>query len=172
MREAIHQFKYRRRTDLAATFGEMLNDYLSVSALPFDTIVPVPLHRDRERARGYNQSLLLARELAARHPLDLWEDALIRVRATRPQVELDAVERRENVRDAFAAIDRAAGAQVLLIDDVCTTGATMEACGIALKRCGAKSVWGLALARPRFASEAPANDSPTTARTRVSTHGR
>ncbi len=172
MREAIHRFKYHRQTELAATFGEMLNDYLAANALPFDAIIPVPLHRDRECARGYNQSLLLARELAARHPLDLWEDVLMRVRPTRAQVELDAIERRENVRDAFAAIDRVADTRVLLIDDVCTTGATMEACGIALKRCRAKSVWGLALARPRFASEVPANDSPTTARTRALTRGR
>lgn len=172
MREAIHRFKYHRRIELAATFGEMLDDYLSVNPLPFDAIIPVPLHGDSERARGYNQSLLLARELAAKRPLDLWEDALMRVRATRPQVELDAAERRENVRDAFAAIDRVAGARVLLIDDVCTTGATMEACGLALKRCRAKSVWGLALARPRLASEVPANGSPRTARTSALTRGR
>lgn len=149
LREAIHAFKYDARTELAPIFGNLLSDYLAAQRLPVDAVVAVPLHPTRERARGYNQSLLLARALAAQQYLPVWEDALTRERATRPQVELDAAERRTNVQDAFAATARVAGARLLLIDDVCTTGATMEACSVVLKQRGAKSVWGLALARGR-----------------------
>lgn len=149
LREAIHAFKYLHRTVLADDFGTMLNDHLLTFPLPIDTIVAVPLHSDRERTRGFNQSLLLARALGARRQLPVWEDGLIRTRATRSQTELNAVERRVNVRDAFAASARVQGARVLLIDDVCTTGATMDACGVALYARGAKSVWGLAVARAR-----------------------
>jgi predicted amidophosphoribosyltransferase len=74
---------------------------------------------------------------------------LTRTRVTLPQVELAAAARRENVHAAFAADARVAGTRILLIDDVCTTGATMEACGLALKARGAQAVWGLAIARTR-----------------------
>ncbi len=149
LRQAIHTFKYSHRPELAALLAELLRDYLTAYPIPADALVAVPLHPERERARGYNQSLLLARALSAHNHLPVWEDVLTRVRVTRPQVELDAEERHANVRDAFAATERVAGARVLLIDDVCTTGATMEACGAALYAHGAQSVWGLALARSR-----------------------
>ncbi len=149
MREAIHSFKYRQRPQLAVPFGTLLHNYIREFSMPFDVIVPVPLHRRRERSRGYNQSMLLAREVAARQKLCLWYNVLERTRDTPPQVELDAPARKQNVHGAFAATDRVAGARVLLIDDVCTTGATMDACSAALKARGANSVWGLALARGR-----------------------
>lgn len=148
-RRAIHAFKYLRRPELATPLGAMLNEYLCAHPLPADGIVPIPLHSERERRRGYNQSYLLAREIALFQNLPLWYNVIERTRATQPQVELDAPARRENVREAFAATEAVAGARVLLIDDVCTTGATMDACGMALKARGAKSVWGLALARGR-----------------------
>lgn len=153
MREAIHCFKYQRRPELALQFGSMLSDYLTAQPFTVDLLVPVPLHSERERWRGYNQALLLARETALHQRLALWYNVIERTRATPPQVGLDARARRENVRDAFVAKEQVAGARVLLIDDVCTTGATMNACAIALKRRGAMAVWGLALARPRFADE-------------------
>ncbi|MBI3913825.1 MAG: ComF family protein [Chloroflexi bacterium] len=149
MREAIHAFKYNRRVELAPIFAAQMDNYLRAQQIPFDVLMPVPLHPAREKARGYNQSLLLARELQARRAVALWDRDLMRVRATQPQVELDAAERRDNVRDAFAASARVRGRQILLIDDVCTTGATMDACSVALKQQGAQSVWGLALARGR-----------------------
>ena len=149
IRKAIHAFKYQHRPELAAPLGAMLNEYICTHPLPVDALIPVPLHAERERRRGYNQSALLARELSVYQNHALWYNAVERTRATQPQVELDAPARRENVRDAFTATDTVAGARVLLIDDVCTTGATMDACSIALKARGAKSVWGLALARGR-----------------------
>ena len=149
LRVAIHAFKYDQRRELAKPLGKLLCDYLSAHPLPADAIIPVPLHAERERARGYNQSTLLAQELGRTQRLPVWADGLTRTRATRPQIELDARQRRENVHDAFAATAQVAGKQILLIDDVCTTGATMEACGVALKARGAQSVWGLAVARSR-----------------------
>ncbi len=153
MRQAIHRFKYQRRPELAHPFGSMLSDYLTAQSFAVDLLVPVPLHTKRERARGYNQAALLARETALQQKLALWYNVVERTRDTPPQVGLDARARRENVRDAFEASEQIAGARILLIDDVCTTGATMNSCAIALKRRGAATVWGLALARPRFAEE-------------------
>lgn len=149
LRQAIHAFKYNHRPELAQPLGKLLSAYLSTYPIPVDVFIPVPLHAERERARGYNQSLLLAQVLGANHHLPVWNDALTRTRHTRPQIELDASDRRENVHDAFAACARVTGKRVLLIDDVCTTGATLDACGIALKERGAESVWGLAIARSR-----------------------
>jgi ComF family protein len=149
LRTAIHAFKYAHRPELADPLGEMLSDYISKHPLPIDALIAVPLHPERERARGYNQSHLLAQVLGQRRNLPVWGDALTRTRHTRPQVELNAADRHDNVHEAFTANVRVTGAQILLIDDVCTTGATMDACGIALKERGAKSVWGLAVARTR-----------------------
>jgi ComF family protein len=150
LREAIHALKYEHRPEIAPALGALLGDFLGTLTWQVDAVIAVPLHPERERTRGYNQAFLLARALGARRNLPVWDDALTRVRSTRPQVELNAIERRANVQDAFSARDRVAGARLVLIDDVCTTGATMEACSVALKQRGAKAVWGLALARPRF----------------------
>lgn len=148
LRAAIHALKYRRAREIADVLGEMMGDYWRAHPLPADVIVPVPLHPSRQRVRGYNQSELLARKLAQAAELPVRDDLLMRVRATAPQVELGAEERRENVRGAFRCQDEsAAGLRILLIDDVCTTGATLEACSQALRAGGADSVWALTLAR-------------------------
>ena len=149
LRKAIHAFKYGHRPELARVLGGMVGEYLSAHPLPADLITAVPLHTSRESTRGYNQALLLARIAGAQTNLPVWEGILTRARATQSQVELNAVERIANVRGAFVADARVAGRRILLIDDVCTTGATMDACCAALKQRGAKSVWGLALARGR-----------------------
>ena len=101
------------------------------------------------RERGYNQSSLLARELGKRIDLPVIEDCLIRVRQAQPQVRAgNVVERRRNVVNAFECRDgKLAGKKIILIDDVCTSGATLESCAAALKSKGAVTVWGLTLAR-------------------------
>ncbi|MBI5033910.1 MAG: ComF family protein [Chloroflexi bacterium] len=149
VRQAIHALKYNHRPELARPLGALLSDYFSAHPIPADALVPIPLHPEREHARGYNQARLLAQELGRHSNLPVWNDVLTRTRHTRPQVELDAVDRRDNVHDAFVATERVTGARILLIDDVCTTGATMDACGQALQARAAKSVWGLAVARSR-----------------------
>jgi ComF family protein len=121
-------------------------------ALP-ETIVPVPLHRARLRRRGYNQVLELAGTLARHLGVPLRRDALRRNRATDAQTELSAVQRRRNVRGAFSAhFDGEVPAHVAVLDDVCTTGATLAECARALKRAGVARVDAWALAR------APARD--------------
>ncbi len=149
MRQAIHQLKYRNIRMLAAPLARLLNDYLITSPVPGEVLVPVPLHRKRLRERGYNQSSLLARELSKLTSLPVVNDCLIRQRHAPPQTRTSTVdERQSNVADAFACGDqRLQDKQVLLIDDVSTSGATLDACAAALKAAGATSVWGLVLAR-------------------------
>jgi ComF family protein len=127
----------------------LLNDYLVASSIAGEVLVPVPLHQKRLRERGYNQSSLLAKELGKLNNLPVMDDCLVRQRYAPPQARTSIVEeRRGNVEDAFACRDRRLqGKQVLLIDDVSTSGATLDACAAALKAGGATSVWGLALAR-------------------------
>jgi len=150
LRKAVHRFKYSGLTALASPLGGLMAEYWMQHPMPADIVVPVPLHVARLRERGYNQAALLAREMARWVGLVVDEQVLVRQRATAPQVELNARERRKNVRDAFrCASNGLIGKQVLLIDDVCTTGATLEACAVALQEGGAGGVCALTLARPR-----------------------
>jgi len=153
LREAIHQFKYEDLRSLAGPLGKLMGNGWAILAPPnleIDTIVPVPLHPTRQRQRGYNQSVLLARELGVALARPVVEDVLMRTKATAPQVELNALERRANVQDAFQCASSAlSGKRVLLVDDVCTTGCTLEAACLALRASGANSVWAYALARAR-----------------------
>lgn len=150
LRQAMHWLKYRSRTALAAPLGALMAEYWVQHPMPADVVVPVPLHADRLRERGYNQAGLLAREMARRAGLALEEQTLARHRSTSSQVKLDAQQRKQNVRDAFCCSgDGLAGKHVLLIDDVCTTGATLEACAVALRAGGARGVQALTLARAR-----------------------
>ncbi len=149
MREAIHNLKYRNLRALAAPLAGLLYDYLTTNPLPAGVLVPVPLHQKRLRERGYNQSSLLAQELSKLTGLPLVDNCLIRQRHAPPQARTSTVdERRSNVADAFTCRDhRLRDKQVLLIDDVSTSGATLDACAAALKAAGATSIWGLVLAR-------------------------
>ena len=109
--------------------------------------MPVPLHSRRIRHRGYNQSLLLARELAKLTGLDLDEKLLVRIKDTPPQVGASRSQRRGNVEGSFRCQRDVSGKALILVDDVATTGSTLSACATALKAAGAATVWGLALAR-------------------------
>ena len=149
VREAVHALKYNHLSALARPMGELMAAYLKTEELPVDLVVPVPLFGRRQRLRGYNQSALLARELARLDGLPLAERGLSRRRDTPPQARsVDAEARRRNVAGAFAADGRRVeGRRVLLIDDVMTTGATLDACAQALRQGGAASVWALTFAR-------------------------
>jgi len=149
MRQAIHQLKYKSLRALTGILAELLSDYLAANSVPGEVLVPVPLHRKRLRERGYNQSILLAEKLGELVGLPVVNDCLIRERHAPPQARASTVEeRRHNVAGAFACRDhRLQGKQVLLIDDVSTTGATLDACAAVIKSAGAASVWGLVLAR-------------------------
>jgi len=153
LREAIHAFKYEKQPQLAPLLARYLhagytNALMSSIQGGVSAIAPVPLHPNRERSRGYNQSALLARAFAQRTGLPLNETLLQRVRDTQPQVGKNYSERQENVADSFTADPAVAGMTLLLIDDVYTTGATLRACAAAARRSGARAVHALALARP------------------------
>jgi ComF family protein len=148
IRQAIHALKYENNTTLAAPLGEMMVDTWRRSDLPdADLIVPVPLHRRRYAERGYNQAILLARVLGHGLGLPVDNRTLVRLRATPPQVGLTQVERKRNVEGAFACLGSPKGKTIVVVDDVCTTGATLEACAAALRTAGAANVWAFTLAR-------------------------
>lgn len=149
MRRAIHELKYRNLRALTRPLAGLLYEYMLQNELPGEVLVPVPLHGKRIRRRGYNQSQLLARELGKLSSLPVVSDCLVRQRPSPPQAEsASAAERRANVAGAFSCRDdRLKGKQVLLIDDVATSGATLAACAATLKAAGAGSVWGLTVAR-------------------------
>jgi ComF family protein len=160
LRPAIHDLKYGGVRDLAKPLGERMAAFWPAAWQPGrldapDLILPVPLHRSRVRKRGYNQSALLARVLGPAVGFPVNETTLIRSRATRPQVGLGATERKENVAGAFVVRRDVAGQRVVLVDDVCTTGATLEACAAALKAAGAAEVRGYTLSRARWGPVSP-----------------
>lgn len=162
LREAVHALKYDGARVLAGPLGHLMADYWRGHALPAAITVPVPLHRERLRQRGYNQSLLLARVLANEVGMTLCGDILARERNTPSQVGLSRAARRENVKDAFRCSAQLQGEAVLLIDDVFTTGATLEACARALHMAGAGRVSAYTLLRavPRY-DHALARTAPT-----------
>lgn len=149
-RELVHALKYRHRSVLAQPMGELMARHLEGASPAIDVVVPVPLHPRRQRARGYNQSLLLAREVSRRLKSPLVAGTLARRVNTPPQAKAaGAGARRRNVAGAFegrpGVVD---GRRVLLVDDVTTTGATLDACArVLLSEGGASAVWGLTFAR-------------------------
>lgn len=151
LRTAIHALKFKGKSVLARPLGEMLSTVYRHHwpAGDIDVIAPVPLHRHRFRRRGFNQAYLLMRwwPLSADGEID--RRLLSRIRDTRPQTGLDRRQRRRNLKDAFIVNrpDRIVGKTVLLVDDVLTTGATVDACAAALMCEGAERVDVLTLAR-------------------------
>ena len=147
----MHRFKYQGWRRLASPLAQLLAERLVVEGLASSMVVAVPLHPDRHRQRGFNQSDLLAIELRRRLDLREPQGRLVRIRATVPQVGNDRLHRWKNVQDAFAWRGaRLDGRPLMVVDDVATTGATLEACATALKSAGAGSVIGVTVARVRL----------------------
>lgn len=152
VRRLVHQFKYHRRQDLALQLGRQMGQMLQQSTWlnEIDCIVPVPLHKAKARRRGYNQSAVLATGLAMIINRPVMQHALQRVSYTDTQTRKNRASRWENVSGVFTAKEAGAlyGRHVLLIDDVITTGATTEACCLALQEAGAMvSICALAFTR-------------------------
>jgi ComF family protein len=147
----LHELKYRGRRRAARRLAEELLESIAVTRLLTRdaVLVPVPLHPRRRRERGFNQSELLATELARRTGLRVAPAALVRRRDTSPQAGLTAAARRANVAGAFAVRQRArvSGRPVVLVDDVFTTGATARGCARVLREAGASEVRVLTVAR-------------------------
>lgn len=155
LRSYIHALKYDGNTRLAQPLGALLAGAYRASGMRAEALVPVPLHSERERQRGYNHAALLARVCASELGLPLFEQMLVRHRATLSQVGLQHWERQQNVQGAFSCAPAFTGGQLrgralLLIDDVSTTAATLEACAAPLFAAGAAAVFALVLARPVF----------------------
>ncbi|CAN7273702.1 ComF family protein [Pseudoxanthomonas sp. LjRoot168] len=136
----VPRFKFHRDLAAGRLMANLMVGALASAPRP-DAVVPLPLHAHRLRERGYDQALELARPLATTLALPLRTDLLLRVRATAPQSELDAGQRQKNVARAFAVSPRLTPPDhVVLLDDVMTTGATLDAAARALRRAGAKRV--------------------------------
>ncbi len=149
LREAVLSLKYRGLRAAGEELGDLLARFVVDHPLPVDVIVPVPLHPRRLKERGYNQAEVIARPLGEAASLAVTPAALQRTVWTEPQARMgDRTHRARNVNGAFAArAELVAGRRVAVVDDVCTTGATLNACADALTAAGAVSVWGLTLAR-------------------------
>jgi ComF family protein len=150
VQEAIHRWKYEGRTSFSPFFGKWMAEGLCRYWAPkfFDLLIPVPLHPHRLRERGFNQALLLAKELSHRTGIPYRKRILQKRKPTLPQVSLSGVEREKGVRGSFRVVGREGleGKSILLVDDVYTTGATVNECSKVLLAGGAKRVDVLTLA--------------------------
>ncbi len=159
LKQAIQKLKYKFIEELAtnlidiyieywARYNPMILDQIKKDRGVNWQIIPVPLHKRRQNWRGFNQSALLGKLLAQKIGLD-YAELLLRTKNTKPQMSLKSADRHQNIRGVFAL---KVGIQIkdkriLLIDDVWTTGSTLKECTVVLKRNGAKSVWGITIAR-------------------------
>ena len=146
----VHKIKYEGKTGLARNLGQILAEQIRAnnSLNRVDLIVPVPLHHSRHRERGYNQAEIIAQTISPTLNLKMAPDLLIRKKNTKDQTRLTAVERIENVRDAFSVKDEIEieGMTIMLVDDVITTGATLDECARTLQSAGARKIYACTLA--------------------------
>jgi ComF family protein len=145
---ALLHLKYRPNRAPAQVMGCWLATIVRREAWQPTLVLPVPLVPDRLRRRGYNQAALIAESLASHLDLPCSEAALTRIRETRSQVGLDGTARQSNVAGAFQArAEILGGSRVCVVDDLCTTGATLTACGQACVEAGARQIYGLTVGR-------------------------
>ena len=150
LRHLIHRWKFNDRPEISELFGEAMEFFIHEHWHDpnWQILIPVPLHPIRFRERDYNQALLLTQVLSNKLNIPLSSDALRRIRHTLPQSNLSRSARNQNLRGAFQVNDTLIqGRRILLVDDLYTTGATLNQCALALKREGADRVDGLTLAR-------------------------
>lgn len=156
-RKLIHYFKYKPYylKDLAKPLAQLIVDHISLLGEPVDVLlkdsilIPIPVDKKKLKQRGYNQTEEIAKELAKITNTPLVSNVLIKTKKTAPQMGLAKEKRQENLKNAFACQNPEAikAKKIFLIDDVYTTGSTMEECAITLKRVGAKEIWGIVIAR-------------------------
>jgi ComF family protein len=155
LKEAIHALKYDGVKELAEPLSNLLVQHLKDERLRFvrqmePLLIPIPLHKSKEIERGFNQSALLSEKLGQKLNLKTEKNFLVKTKKTPAQVKLKGKERRENVKNVFSFVGdkkKIKGKTILLVDDVMTTGSTLNECAKVLKRAGAKKVWGLVLAK-------------------------
>ncbi len=148
VRESIYRFKYKGRAEYANYFGRDVAKHLGRAILHWepDALIPIPLHKKKERARGYNQAALLAEVLGRELEVPVWNDVLTRERYTRPMKELNARERQINLKKAFhIAQDVVKSKIIVLVDDIYTTGSTLDTAAATLLEAGAQEVYFVTL---------------------------
>jgi competence protein ComFC len=152
LEQLVHQMKYSQMKNLARHFGKTAGKVLTshLNSEVFQLMLPIPLHKVRQRERGYNQSERVCEGLYESLAIPIQKDILVRKRYTRTQTDLSAEERQDNMRDVFRVRrpERIKSKSVLIVDDVVTTGSTMNSCAKVLKEAGARTVVCIALARP------------------------
>lgn len=147
--EAIYRLKYGGRREYADFFGEQITEYLGefIRDVCPDGIVPIPLHRRRRASRGYNQAALLAKAVGRRLNIPVYPEMLVRVRNTAPQKKLNAEERQNNLKRAFnMGRNDVKLKTIIVMDDIYTTGATIDEAARVLKEAGAESIYFITLA--------------------------
>lgn len=149
IRKAIHEYKYNNLKAASGLFAELLHDYIQKNPVSADIIIPVPLHPERLKERGYNQSALLGRELGRLTGIPFSENAIKRLKYSVSQAQSTSITQRlESVSDAFSCVCKdISGAKILLVDDVATSGATLNACASVLREKGAKTINCLTIAK-------------------------
>ncbi len=144
MSQSMYRFKYNNKREYAHYYGRMMAECLgeTIKQWKVDVIVPVPAHKKREKKRGYNQAYLLAKELSTRLDIPVRTDIVIRCDATSALKNLDAVQRQNNIKKAFKVNQNVVKSNsVLIVDDIYTTGATVDAVAGCLKGAGAAKVY-------------------------------
>lgn len=156
IKKLVYQFKYSpylsslKEIIGALLYESVIQNEIAYKKLSSSTLlIPVPLYKAKIRKRGYNHAALIAEELSKQIPVPIYEKALVRKKETKPQFSLSRVARYENVKDAFEAQNnkKVAGENIILIDDLATSCATLNACANVLKRNGVKNVWAITFAR-------------------------
>jgi len=148
VQDALHTMKYRRNVGIGDALAVHMKDFVDALQWNAQVIVPVPLGKKRLKERGYNQVGLVARPLAYEMGMQYSPEALWKIRETRSQVGLNISQRRENVHNAYQANPAVVKRKsILLMDDVATTGSTIQSCSDALLSAGARDVYVLTVAR-------------------------
>lgn len=155
-KKLINQFKYKPHLkDLSETLASILIEHFILSGKNTDQIwensvlIPIPLNKKKLKERGYNQSEELAKELSKILNIPIISNNLVKIRPTKPQMELTKEQRERNLKESFAIKNPAelSGKKIFLVDDVYTTGSTMQECALTLKNSGMKQVWGITITR-------------------------
>lgn len=151
VRELIHNLKYLRVYAISDVLSKLLCDYIQYFKIQFpknSVSIPLPLHPKRERTRGFNQSFLIAKSLSDVLDIPIYNGLLLRTKNTKPQIELRAENRRTNIIGAFtiSSPEKVRDKTVILLDDVKTTGSTLEEAARVLKDAGAKKIWAITIA--------------------------
>ncbi|MFC1632633.1 ComF family protein [Patescibacteria group bacterium] len=150
VRKLCNALKHEGVVELASLFSNDLAQLLHEQKIFVDTVIPIPLSPQRLRERGYNQASLIAKPLAHLLCADLAEDILLRTRNTKPQQNLKKSERLTNLKGALSVARKVTNKNILLVDDVLTSGATLSYAANLLHNNGAKNIYGLSLARGRL----------------------